>query len=126
MTDDSNAADTTDTTDTTDTSDTTNAADAENTPEEPDEALAAPADTPDAGAPAEPEADNGIMPLDETGEVRYTVKINGTEQQVHEGETLEAAVTAAGLTVATVTEIEFVSGTVTADDLKYISDNEQN
>ena len=123
VTDDSNAADTTDTTDTTDTSDTTNAADAENTPEEPDEALAAPADTPDAGAPAAPEADNGIMPLDETGEVRYTVNINGTEQQVHEGETLEAAVTAAGLTVATVTEIEFVSGTVTADDLKYISDN---
>ena len=120
VTDDSNAADTTDAADV---SDTTNAADAEDTPEEPDEDLPAPADTPDAGAPAAPEADNGIMPLDETGEVRYTVKINGTEQQVHEGETLEAAVTAAGLTVATVTEIEFVSGTVTAEDLEYISKN---
>lgn len=75
----------------------------------------APGNVPDAGdgSAAAPAPQSNVL---------YTVNINGQAHNVYEGSTLSSAMEeAVGSSLSSVTSIEFVSGTVTSDDLKYIS-----
>ena len=59
---------------------------------------------------------------DETqAEIRLTVKLSGTAYTVGEGASLESVIEGNDIALGEITSIEFVSGTVTEEDLKYIS-----
>ena len=59
---------------------------------------------------------------DETqAEIRLTVKLSGTDYTVGEGASLESVIEENDIALGEITSIEFVSGTVTEEDLKYIS-----
>lgn len=68
------------------------------------------------------ESSESFLGANELKIARFTVNINGQPYTVNDGSTLGDAITeAVGTTLSNVTSIEFLSGVVTWDDLKYIS-----